>query len=246
MSKMEKDEKQKLFFSLFYPGCFVALIWVVKILERVLEDSFVSFGIYPRELYGLKGILFSPLIHSDFSHLINNSIPLLILGACLFYFYRKLAFKVVLISWVTSGLYTWISARIGYHIGASGLVYSLFGFLLISGFLRKNNSLIGISFLVAFLYGSMVWGILPWEKGISWEGHLWGFFIGVVLAVFYRRKGPPRKKYSWDFEEEEEETANEEDEEQGQLAKDIDQGIHNTSSDNSYKEIIYHYREKEK
>lgn len=203
MAKIGQEEKRKLFFSLFYPFCFVLLLWLVELFEVFFDLDFISFGIYPRELFGLKGVLFSPLIHFDFNHLINNSIPLLILGSCLFYFYRPLAFRLVLISWFAAGLYTWISARSSYHIGASGLVYSLFGFILLSGFLRKNNSLIGISFLVAFLYGSMVWGILPWDHKISWEGHFWGLFIGMVLAVFYRKKGPPEKKYSWEFEEEE-------------------------------------------
>ena len=202
---MEVKEKQKIFFSLFYPTVFVLLLWIIKSVEYFFDLSFAEFGISPREFKGLRGIVFSPLLHGSFSHLFNNTIPLLILGSSLFYFYRTLAFKVVLWSWVVAGLYTWISARSNYHIGASGLVYSLFGFLLISGFLRKNSSLIGISFLVAFLYGSLIWGILPWDHKISWEGHLWGLFIGLVLAIFYRNKGPRPKKYSWDYEEEEEE-----------------------------------------
>lgn len=249
MAKIEDTEKQKLFFSFFYPGIFVVLLWIIEIIERVGNWDFGSFGIYPRELYGLKGIFFSPLIHSDFNHLINNSIPLFILGSCLFYFYRSLAFRVVILSWISSGFYTWISARIGFHIGASGLVYSLFGFILISGFLRRSSSLIGISFLVAFLYGSMVWGILPWDQQISWEGHLWGLFIGVVLAIFYRKKGPPRKKYSWDYEEEEIDEKSEngilEDRETSEKGN-----LPNTSSNENNtgegKRIIYHFKENEK
>lgn len=239
MAKIEQEEKRKVFFSLFYPFCFVLLLWLVELLEAFFEFDFTSLGIYPREIFGLKGVLFSPLIHSDFNHLINNSIPLLILGSCLFYFYRPLAFRLVLISWFAAGLYTWISARSSYHIGASGLVYSLFGFILLSGFLRKNNSLIGISFLVAFLYGSMVWGILPWDHKISWEGHFWGLFIGMVLAVFYRKKGPPEKKYSWEFEEEEEDgleqSAQSEEEEN-------DRPNENNTANITYQ---YHYKNKE-
>ena len=123
----------------------------------------------------------------------------------MFYFYRSLAPKVILLSFLLAGLYTWISARTAYHIGASGLVYALFGFLFISGFLRKYIPLVALSFLVAFLYGSLIWGILPWDKSISWEGHFWGLLIGLILAVVYRKQGPQRKEFVWPEEDEEEE-----------------------------------------
>ncbi len=204
---MEAFEKRKIAFSIFYPLVFVAGLWLVKGMEVYFDLSFVSWGILPRDLIGLRGILFSPWIHGSLNHLVNNSIPLLILGTALFYFYRSIAFRLIFWSYLLAGLYTWISARTSYHIGASGVVYSLFGFLFISGFIRKNTHLIAISFLVAFLYGSLVWGILPWDKGMSWEGHFWGLFLGLVLAVFYRKKGPKRKLYSWDlYPEDEEET----------------------------------------
>ena len=78
---------------------------------------------------------------------------------------------------------------------------TLFGFLFISGFIRKYTPLIALSFLVAFLYGSLVWGILPWDKGMSWEGHFWGLFVGLILAFFYRKQGPQRKVFQWEEEE---------------------------------------------
>jgi membrane associated rhomboid family serine protease len=165
----------------------------------------VRFGILPREFSGLKGVLLSPFIHGDWNHVFNNSLPLLILGWAMFYFYRSLAPKVILLSFLLAGLYTWISARTAYHIGASGLVYALFGFLFISGFLRKYIPLVALSFLVAFLYGSLIWGILPWDKSISWEGHFWGLLIGLILAVVYRKQGPQRKEFVWPEEDEEEE-----------------------------------------
>ena len=121
----------------------------------------------------------------------------------MFYFYRSLAPKAILLSFFLAGIYTWISARSAYHIGASGLVYALFGFLFISGFLRKYIPLVALSFLVAFLYGSLIWGILPWDKSISWEGHFWGLLIGLVLGVVYRKQGPQRKVFVWPEEEEE-------------------------------------------
>lgn len=208
---MEEKEKKKIAFSLIFPVLFVAVLWLVKLVEWEFELNFASFGILPRTISGLKGILFSPFIHGSWSHLINNSIPLLILGTSLFYFYKEIAFRVAIWSFLLAGFYTWISARMNYHIGASGLVYSLFGFILFSGFIRKNIHLISISFLVAFLYGSLVWGIIPWDKTMSWEGHFWGLVIGIVLAFFYKKIGPQAKKYLWELEEDEEEIeANEE------------------------------------
>jgi membrane associated rhomboid family serine protease len=200
---MEKAEKRRLFLSLIPSSLFVFFLLLIKLLEWQFDWQMGRFGILPREIIGLRGILFSPLIHGDFNHLFNNGLALLALGWTLFYFYKNLALRIVIWSWLLAGLYTWISARHNYHIGASGLVYSLFGFLFISGFLRRSNSLIAISFLVAFLYGSLVWGVLPWDQKMSWEGHFWGLLVGIVLAVYYRKQGPQRKVYEWTEEEEE-------------------------------------------
>ena len=202
---MDPFEKKKFIYSAVFPFIFVLFIVLVKTIELYLDTSFVRFGILPRELSGLKGIFLSPFIHGDWNHVFNNSLPLLILGWAMFYFYRSLAPKVIFLSFILAGLYTWISARSAYHIGASGLVYALFGFLFISGFLRKYIPLVALSFLVAFLYGSLIWGILPWDKSISWEGHFWGLFIGLVLAIIYRKQGPQRKVFVWPEEEDEEE-----------------------------------------
>lgn len=201
---MEEKEKKKFIFSVLYPSLFIAILWLVKLVEWEFNLDFVTFGILPRTTSGLKGILFSPFIHGSWSHLINNSIPLFVLGSALFYFYKPIAFRVSFWSFILAGFYTWISARTSYHIGASGLVYSLFGFILFSGFIRKNIHLISISFLVAFLYGSLVWGILPWDKTMSYEGHFWGLILGIVLAFFYKKIGPQKKKYLWEIEEEKE------------------------------------------
>lgn len=198
-----KVERRKLFFSAVYPAVFVVLLWLIKGVEVQFDLDFGKYGILPRDIIGSRGILLAPLIHAGFEHLINNSIPLLLLGTALFYFYRSLAFRIFFFSYLLSSLYTWISARYNYHIGASGLVYALFSFLLISGFIRRHLQLIAISFLVAFLYGSLIWGIMPWDQKISWEGHFWGFMVGLILGIFYRKKGPQRKVYVWEEEENE-------------------------------------------
>lgn len=202
---MDKKEKNQFIAAIFYPFILVFAMVLVFVVEQLFHFNFGSFGIYPRRISGLIGVLTAPFIHGDFSHLLNNSIPLLILGASLFYFYKEIALKVFLWIFFMGGLWTWVSAREAYHIGASGVVYGLFSFLLISGFIRKSLQLIAISFFVVFVYGSMVWGIFPIKIEISFEGHFWGFMAGVILAVYYRKQGPQKKEYHWEDEEDDEE-----------------------------------------
>lgn len=236
MIELNPKEKRKLAFSIFYPTLFVLVLWLIKLVEWQFKLDFSSFGILPRSSKGLTGILFSPLIHGSFNHLINNSLPLFFLSWMLFYFYRSLAFRIIVGSYLLAGLYTWISARASYHIGASGLVYALFGFLLFSGFIRKNIHLISISFLVAFLYGSLVWGILPWDKSMSWEGHFWGLLVGIVFAFYYRKIGPQAKKYQWEIEEEDED----DDFFEGNFGGDENQNFSHTGNEGS--EIEYKFK----
>lgn len=223
-------ERKRVFFSFFYPSLFILLITLIKLIEVEFDLDFGYLGILPRSTSGLKGVIFSPLIHGDWNHLINNSIPLFIMGGILFYFYRVVAFKVLILSYLLAGLYTWISARYSYHIGASGLVYALFGFLFVSGFLRKHIPLIALSFLVAFLYGSLVWGILPWKKEVSWEGHFWGLLVGVILAFFYKKQGPQKKEYVWEEEDEDE----------------LNVGPWNVEEKSNEPNVVYHFVPKKK
>ena len=162
---------------------------------------FNKYGIYPRTFVGLRGIIFSPFIHSGVEHLFNNTIPLFILLVTLFYFYKKIAFKVLIIGTLTTGFLTWLIGRESYHIGASGIVYMLFSFILFSGIIRKYYRLIAVSLIVIFLYGSMIWYILPIEEEISWEGHLSGFLVGIILSFLYKNYGPKRVSYQWEEEE---------------------------------------------
>ncbi len=160
------------------------------------------FGVIPLSWEGLVGIIASPLLHGDLKHLMSNSIPLLALGAGLYYFYPKIATRVVIIAWISSGIALWIIGRPSIHIGASGLVYALAGFIFLSGLLRKQPNLLALSLLVIFLYGGLFWGLLPVEEKISWEAHLTGLSSGFALAINYRHLRPRQKKYSWDLEEE--------------------------------------------
>jgi len=230
---MENAERKRFFSSIFFPFLFVVLLWIIKGVEVQVDLDFSSYGILPGKVSGLRGILFSPFIHGDFNHLINNSFPLLILGTALFYFYRSIAFRIVFWSYLLAGFYTWIAARQSYHIGASGLVYALFGFILISGFIRRHIPLIAISFLVVFLYGSLIWGIFPLDQKVSWEGHFWGLFVGLILALYYRKQGPQRKKYQWEDELDEDED-------------DDDEYAAPENKAESKLEVVYHFVPKEK
>ena len=196
------EEKKRFIHSLVFPVFFVFVIWSIKGIEVLFNTDFAFLGIFPLKAKGLIGIITAPLIHSDFKHLIANSIPILILGTGVFYFYNKVAYKVFFLSYFIANVWIWFGARQAYHIGASGLVYSFAAFLFFSGVFQKNIKLMAISLLVVFLYGSMIWGVLPIQPHISWESHLMGAVAGLVLSVFYKDKGPKRKIYTWEFEDE--------------------------------------------
>ena len=197
---------------------FISFLWLLLFLDITLDLQFYKLGVYPLKLEGLTGILLSPLIHSSVKHLFSNTIPLLVLMWCLFYFYSEIAYKTFLLLWLLSGLFTWIIGREAWHIGASGIVYSLSFFLFFSGLFRKHIPLIAISLIVAFLYGSNVWNMLPWsmylDATVSWEGHLSGGVSGLITAIIYRNHGPqkPLKEWIEDEEEHEEDFFNVDDE----------------------------------
>ncbi len=195
------QENMKFTESIIYPLIFLIIIWSIKIAEIVSGLNLGILGIYPRHVMGLPGIIFAPVIHGNLSHLFSNSGPVLVLGTAVFYFYRPVAFRVIFLSWIITGIMVWLAGREAFHIGASGLIYALASFLFFSGFIRRSIELIAISFIVVFLYGGMIWGILPLREGISWETHLMGAVTGFLLAVIYRRHGPQRKKYEWEDEE---------------------------------------------
>lgn len=193
-------EKKIFFHSLLFPALFVLLLWVVKIIEQTSGLSFAEFGIYPRHINGLQGVLFSPFIHSDFSHLISNSLPFFILGFMLIYFYRRISYRIFFLLYILSGISTWILGREAWHIGASGIVYAMAAFHFVSGIIRSDVRLLTLSVVVVFLYGGLVWGLLPIRPEISWEGHLSGTIFGVALALYYRKYAVRREKFDWEDE----------------------------------------------
>ncbi|MGB5315071.1 MAG: rhomboid family intramembrane serine protease [Robiginitalea sp.] len=183
------------------PFAFLLGIWLVYYTELRLGINLNNWGIYPRTFKGLRGIATAPGIHGSLEHLYNNSIPLVILTAALFYFYRDIAWKTLILGIVLSGLITWWIGRPSYHIGASGLIYVLASFIFFKGIFTRYYRLVALSLGVVFVYGSMLWYIFPVVDGISWEGHLGGFVTGLVLALFLKTPLPKLSTYPWESEE---------------------------------------------
>lgn len=202
-----KAERRKFLGSLIVPLLIVAVMWVVKIIEVSVGVNLGRWGITAHTAQGLVGIFTLPFLHANWEHLLSNTVPILVLGTALYYCYPTLANRVLLITYIASGLITWcIGNPNTTHIGASALVYGLNLFLIFSGFIRGNRMLIVISLIMVFLYGSFIWGMIPSlaiPQNISWEGHLSGAIIGVLLAFFLRKEGPQKEVHHWDEEDDE-------------------------------------------
>lgn len=226
-----------------FPLLFVLIIWIVFWFEIRFGFDFNRFGVYPRTVTGLRGILFSPFIHADITHLWHNTLPLLILSAALFFFYQKNAWKVLIIGAFLTGVLTWVAGRPANHIGASGIIYMLFGFLFFKGIIAKHLRLIALSFVVVFIYGGMVMYVLPIDPKISWEGHLSGMVTGTLLAFTIKKGVAPPIVYSWeskDYNPEEDEFLKHFDE-NGNFIENIPQ--EDLEIEEGIK-IIYEYKEK--
>ncbi len=200
--------RRQFIHAVFIPVVISILIILVFLLEKGMNWDFHKAGIMPRDFKYLTGILTYVFIHADWGHLTNNILSFLVLGSCLFYFYNLIATKVLFFSYILSCILLWLIGRENWHIGASGLIYSIAFFLFFSGLIRKHIPLIAISLIITFLYGSMIWHVFPWKVNdpISWEGHLSGGISGLVLSVIYRKSGPQRPEIDWGEEDDSEET----------------------------------------
>ena len=176
-------------------------MWLSFWLEFRVGGQFKYYGILPQKLEGLRGIIFGPFIHSDLKHLFNNSVPMLVLTASLFYFYRDIRWKVLIFGTLLTGLFTWIIGRPALHIGASGIVYLLAAFLFFKGVFSRHFQLIALSLVVVFFYGSLLWYLFPIDPRISWEGHLSGFAVGFLFALIFRKNPIVKRKYEWEHED---------------------------------------------
>jgi membrane associated rhomboid family serine protease len=188
---------------------FVALLWLIHLLNWALDLGPEISGIRPRQSDGLPGIVFAPLVHGSFDHLIANSPPLLVLGTAMLFLYPNSALKALPAIYLGTGLAVWLFGRQSVHFGASGLVYGLVSYVFLAGLLRRDRRAIAASLLVCFMYGSLAWGVLPVQYGVSWETHLAAALIGLVSALALRRLDvPPRKRYAWEGEEDENDDEN--------------------------------------
>ena len=202
-----KNQFGSIFEAIFYPTIVVVAMWLVFWGDHLFPAiDFYKFGVMPVEISSLKGILFMPLIHSknEIGHIINNTPPTFVLLAAIIYYYRDIALKVFILSWLFTGVGVWLFAENtnSFHIGMSGVVYAMAAFLFTSGVIRKYKPLQAISLFVAFIYGGMVWGVFPTETPISWEGHLAGLITGIILAIIYRKHGPQAPKFRYEIEKE--------------------------------------------
>lgn len=203
-AKAQFEIEKKLFRqSAFYAIMIVLVLWLVKLVESYFEISFVKWGIHPRVWEDLSGILFSPFIHGDLMHLYSNTIPLFVLCTGLLYYYRISALWVLLFIYLMGGTAVWIFARDSWHIGVSGIIYGLIAFIFFSGLFRKEAPAVALSLIVVFLYGSMIWGVLPIQPGVSWEAHLYGALSGIIASVIDRFKNPPKHTNEYNNWEEE-------------------------------------------
>ena len=212
MEQQETDKvtlvKKRIWLASIPAFLLLVLVWLIFLVGQTLinQHEIMQLGITPGELRGLWGVIFSPLLHTSFSHLWSNSLSLFILTSFLFYFYSKIAIKAFIALWIISGMITWLIGRDALHVGASGLIFGVLFFLFFSGIIRKYIPLIAVSLIVAFIYGGSVWSIFPVtelvDASISWEGHLSGALTGLIMAVVYRKLGPQKPEVIWDEEEE--------------------------------------------
>jgi len=188
---------------------FVVLLWLIHLMNWGLDLDPSPFGIRPREWSGLLGIVAAPLVHSDFAHLFANSLPLATVGATMLFLYPHSTLRVLPAVYLGPGVLVWLFGRGSVHLGASGLVYGLVGYVFVAGLLRRDRRAVAASLLVVFMYGSLVWGVLPIQPDVSWETHLSASLIGALLGFVLRKLDvPPRKRYVW-----EEQAAEDDDEE---------------------------------
>ena len=174
-------------------GC-VGLFWFLEIVDSYLGGRLDVYGIIPRNAIGLRGILFSPFLHGGFAHLSANTVPFLVLGWLIMLRETSDFFVVTIISIVVGGLGVWLFApAYTIHIGASGVIFGYFGFLLLRGYFERSFAAILFSLIVGSLYGGIIWGVLPGQPGISWQGHLFGFIGGAIAARLLARSKRTKK-----------------------------------------------------
>ncbi len=184
MTKLNVNNRLKR--SIAFP-IIIVIIWILlQLIEVITPYSFVHFGLIPRNVEGLGGILYAPFIHGGWQHLFFNAFPFIFLTFLLLFFessYIRSYFNFISIYFL-SGIILWLIGNSAIHIGASGVIYGLASFLVLNGILSRKIQQIIISVLVVIMYSGLIWGVFPGQRGISWMGHLSGFLAGLVVAYF--------------------------------------------------------------
>ncbi|MES2617082.1 MAG: rhomboid family intramembrane serine protease [Bacteroidota bacterium] len=187
----------------YIPAYYIVAMWIAFFLQDRL-GLVQMLALYPKDYTHLLGIITTPFLHQNLSHITSNTLPLAVCLFCLFYFYRDISVRVLIICHLATGVLIWLFARPAFHIGASGVVYALVLFLLTSGFIRQNRQLKILALVVLSIQTGLIWGIVPQDGEISWESHLFGAIIGALVAFMYKNKGPlPDSKINWKDEEDE-------------------------------------------
>jgi membrane associated rhomboid family serine protease len=187
-SSFAREETKKIVIPVFAA---IAVIWLVELVDWLFfRGSLDRYGILPRQLGGLLGIGLAPLLHGDFSHLLANTLPFLVLGILIRARYKNRFLPVSVLIVVVSGLGIWLlGPSHTVHIGASGLIFGYFGFLVAAAYYERSFIAIAVAIVVIVLYGGIVLGLLPQGNGISWQGHLFGLLAGVLAARYFIRRG---------------------------------------------------------
>jgi membrane associated rhomboid family serine protease len=181
-----KNSRKVLLDNLKFPVATILTIWGFYIFQWLTQSEWGEWGIYPRKVWGLTGIITAPLVHGSWAHLISNTAPLFVLTAILVSFYKKIAMRAFwMIYWLT-GTSVWLLARPVYHIGASGVVYGLVALIFWNGIFRQSMRSIVLSLIVMVFYSGMFVGILPDQEGVSWESHLLGSIVGIFVSFWYK------------------------------------------------------------
>lgn len=177
----------------------LAAIWLVFLVDAMLGLQLTRFGLRPGSISGLVGVVTAPLLHGNLQHVFSNSLPLFVALTATLYLYPKSSLRVIPVIWLGSGLLAWLFARPSLHVGASGLIYGLLAYVFLGGILRRDMRSVSVSLLVGFLYGSMIWGVLPIRLQMSWEMHSTGAVLGIVMAIVFRSWDRiPTVRYEWE------------------------------------------------
>ena len=174
--------------NLYWILGFVVLIWIIELINFSIGHRLSDWGILPRTLKGLRGIPLSPFLHASLIHVMMNTIPLAVLGGFVILHGRQIFFEISIIIILVSGTALWLFGRSSYHVGASGLIFGYFGYLVLRAWYDRSLKSFIIAFVTVFLYGGIIWGLLPTFSRISWEGHLFGLLAGILAARLEKTK----------------------------------------------------------